>query len=515
MPTEYPTKRLRDGEPVDPDFFNENLQVLTGKLAGRLGEQDIDAGTLKVGVAVANEAYYDAHHIVFGSDPAWDRGGVYALRNGDASEDRAAPVLDTVAWGSLTEVGGTATTRLSITTGDDTLVIFAQAQHIAWKGFDTTATTEAPPANVPVRLQYALEVDGIILDDTVTGAFFFPDPPPQQWYRATPQGDDFDYRHILRIQDTVGINNAVHANRLIRAVPVLAGAHTVELKARRIPANDYKIDDKTVGVETQIFNRRLFVLRIKGKSAYAGGVPNVSVDAVDDGQVLTLGNVFTNSLEALRQAANDVEVRNVDRGALRNEHLPSVVYGANVTTITPTSNVGPWTGLYPGYDTTTVLWQRVTDAGPGLGNGLVVTGPTAGQWDLAANPGVFIVLANVAVPRVRWVGGYAAPTDLRAIGCFALAFTNASGTRTVLGETEAYVNGHNPDPYGTVLAPSEDDVTLMWVVDSLSLSALNKQIASVEVVVCQWDGLTGGALNVQVYTQRGSICAFALKGVHT
>ena len=54
MPHTFPPRRFRDGEPVDPEVFNETFQAVAGKLGGRLGEQDIDAATLKASVAASS-----------------------------------------------------------------------------------------------------------------------------------------------------------------------------------------------------------------------------------------------------------------------------------------------------------------------------------------------------------------------------------------------------------------------------------------------------------------------------
>jgi hypothetical protein len=508
MPHTFPPRRFRDGEPVDPDVFNETFQSVAGKLSGRLGEQDIDAATLKASVAIADEAYYAAHHFVRAVNPQW------ALwMNSGSAGDPLAWVYDNTYWNPLIDDGGSTQTQVQFTSSDDMLLIFAQAQHIS-TAYDTA--NNPPSLGDTVRLQYALRVDGVLLDDTVTGAFFFPDAPPQEWYRASAvsSADDFDYRHIQYIQNTVGINNAAHGNRIIRALPVQDGTHTVELVARRAPRNDYKLDADGDGMFTRVYNRRIFVLRIKGGVGYTGGVPDVTVNAVDDGEVLTLGSVFTNSLEAMRQTTNALETRHVDRHALRNEHLPSMLYGSDVAYIQPGSSV-PFTGHYPGYGTDGAGWTVVND---GMGNYLRITNGATG-WRLDQTPGTLVVLANVQLWKISWTGAYGGPANsIERVAIFAIAFTNHLGVRTVLGETEVYVNGHNQTTYGgtTTVYPEGDDVPLMWVVDSASLSADNKRITKIEVLVSQWDAQTGvtGTANVQVNTQRGMITAFVLKGVH-
>lgn len=507
MPHTFPPRRFREGEPVDPEVFNETFQALAGKLGGRLGEQDIDAATLKASVAVADEAYYAAHHFVRAVDPQWN-----AWVTLGPAGDPVAWVYDNAYWNPLTDDGGSTQTQVQFTSSDDILLIFAQAQHIATAYDDGSSP---PSLGDTVRLQYALRVDGVLLDDTVTGAFFFPDAPAQQWYRAQAfsSTDDFDYRHIQYIQNTVGINNAAHGNRIIRALPVQDGDHTVELVARRVPRNDYAVDAEGDGLFIQVFNRRLFVLRIKGTVGYTGVAPSVTVNAVEDGETLTLGNLFTNSMNSLRQTTNSLGPEHIERGALRNEHLPSMLYGSDVAYIQPGSSV-PFTGNYPGYGTDGAGWSVVNDgAAPTY---LRITNGGAG-WRLDQNPGTLVVLANVQLWKISWTGTYAGAADsIKRVAVFALAFTNHLGVRTVLGETEVYVNGHNQTTYGavTTIYPEGDDVPLMWVVDSADLSADDQRITKIEVLVSQWDAQTMLSNSVQVNTQRGMITGFVLKGVH-
>lgn len=507
MPHTFPPRRIRDGEPVDPDVFNETFQAVAGKLSGKLGEQDIDAASLKANVVVVDEGYYDAHHIVKASDPYWVASASWIVAYIGVPQDPFANLSDNASWQPLTDYGTSDELALTFTSTEDTLIIFSQVQYVA---YNYGNPADYPSVGDPLRLQFALQVDGVTLDDTATGAFFYPDPPPQQWYRAEAATGSFDYRHIQYIQNTVGMNNASNATRLIRAIDVADGTHTVRLVYRRIPRNNFEVDNDGAGVTATAFNRRLFVLRIKGNSSYTGGVPNVEVAAVEDGQVLTLGNVFTDSLESMRQTTNALLPENIERNALRNEHLPSLVYGSDVAYIAPANSIPVAFvafSAYPGYGVDGLGWRTAND---GVGTNLQITNGGAG-WNLSTNPGTLVVLANIQL----WKVNFAATEDIDCIAIATLAFTNSLGTRTVLGECEVYVNGHNPNPVITGMEPIGDDIPLMWVVDSDSLSANDKQISKIEVLISRWDASAAHvANNVQVRTQRGMITAFVLRDVH-
>lgn len=515
MPHSFPSRQIRDGEVVDPDVLNELFQGIVPKLAGRIGEQDISTD-VKGKLTIADEAYYDGHHIKKASDPdltdAAAAGYPYATIAGDGASDAPALIVDSAAWQSLQDVGGTATMSLDITCGEgDILVLFAQVQHFAWTGSGPSAISDI---DAPLKLQFAFEVDGTILENSITGAAVWPDPPPQMWYRATPANgagaDEFDYRHIQYLQNTLGISHGAGAHRLLYTTAVSSGSHNVAIKARRLPMSDYKIDSSGDGTTVEAFNRRLFVLRIKGASPRSDSGSSLVVSAFEDGDVLDATDITTDGFTKLATEINDLDSGNIARGAFRYEHLASVVYGAKVASISPAGTGDTFAANYPGYDTNAVAWEVVSDGG---GNDLLLTGPTAGEWDLVANPGTMVVLANVQVNYIKWAA--AASVDNRALGLLALRITNSVGTATLLGETEVCINGHSFD--NETVTPDavnlEIDVPLMWVVSSADLSAANKHITQIEVVACVHDA-EGGANTVEMGTQRGMLTVFVLKGVY-
>lgn len=502
----FPPRKHRAKEVADPDVLNEAFQDIAAKLAGHINEHDISSD--KSGLAPAANAYYAGHQTVKDSSPNWfNAAGFYASINGEAGHDATATIADATGWQSIQDDGGSDVMSTTMTCGDgDILCVFAQLQYCAWSGTDTTV-----PASIdaPIKMQYAIRVDGSVIDESITGAAIYPDPPPQEWYRASPtSGDEFDYRHQQYIQNTIGLSPAVCPARLLYCVPVTSGSHVAEVVARRLPMSDYKIDTATVGTTVQVFNRRIFTLRLKGMSPHTGNAPSVSIDALEDGEVLAATDITTNGFTVLQTAINALGDGYLERGALRNEHLPSVVYGAKVKFITPGSPTGAITGLYPGYGTNSAGWTVVTDAG----DNVEVTGPTAGEWRLDTYPGVLIVLANV---QVAYVKGTTDPGQIGMIGCFAIRITNSAGTVSVIGGSEVYVNSHNFNNEATNAPVNiEMDVPLMWAVDSTTLSAANRRIAKIELVASTWNGYAGTSPSaVEMKTQQACITALALKGV--
>lgn len=511
----FPPRKFATNEVVDPDVLNDVFQDIAGKIGGRLNEHDLSSELKTAPVPVAAEAYYDGHQIKRAASPDWVATATfYARLGGAAANDDVAVVEDSTGWQQLVDQTGTQSMVLDITCGEgDQLVMFSQAQHVAW---GDVSGLIAALINNPVRLQYAFRLDGAVIDETIPGAAIWPDPPAQAWYRATATGSnkvipataEFDYRAVKYIQNTVGINQAAHPCRIIHSAQVAAGTRRVEVVARRLPPSDYKVGSVAIA-PVQVFNRRLFVLRIKGMSPHTGEVPSVLISALDDGDTLAAADITTNGFTVLQTAVNALGNAHVERGALANQHLPSLLYGQRVQPLT--SGSSSHTGTYPGYGVNGAGWSIVND---GAGTNLRITGPTAGEWDLVANPGTFIVLANVQLTSIEYYGALVASNTNQGIAVFSLRYTNAVGTVTELGECEVYINGHNfENDAAPIYIPIEVDVPLMWVVDSTTLSAADKHITNVEVVCSTWNGLNGIVATVRPVTGRGCIFGFVLKGV--
>lgn len=521
MPHTFPRRRYRTGEVVAPGVLTEEVQLVASKLNGRLNEHDVDGPDFKAKVAVQDGAYYGAHQFVRASSPGWRRGGghFYALPGGAAPDTATASITDSVAWQTLQTTGGTETVRVNFTAAeDDQIFILAQPQWCSWQNNASGVPVEdtMPRHQDPLRLQFALAFDGVVLDDTITGGALFPDPPPQQWYRATVSSaaaDQYDYRQITYIQNTCALPMAVNACRLSRATMTTAGTHYVELLARRIPTVDGKVDNTQRGNAVEVFNRRLYVMRIRGRPAHSGSAANVNVSAVEDGTVLTHTYFTTDTFAQFQTAVNDVKDEHLSRGIFRNQHLPSKIYGAGIALATDNVKLSH-TGRYPGFGTASAQW---TTAGDGAAHLLRKTGPTAGEWDLAAHPGVIVILADVELTDILWGATPASPQETYAIGCFAIMLTNAAGTQTVYKSSEVYVNSSALD---TSLNPREPieigmNVPLMLVLDSADLSAADKHIAQIDVLVSTWDANLGAnPTGVTVKTRRGTLLAYVLEGVH-
>jgi len=530
----FPKKAFRANEIGIKTDFDEALQPIAEKAAMGLNEHDISAletGGAKIFpfASLDTSCYYEAYEKKAAVTMNLNGGAVYAQQSTTSAAGNTATILDTQEWQSIVDdVTGFALTK-TINSGEDILFLCAELQSAGWAGALGVSPTLA--SDNEYRLQYALRVDGTVYEDAMTGPAVFPDPPPQQLYsgtKAVSNLEDFDYRHKGWQQNGTGLPNHLQPARLTRCVPVVEGSHTVEVVARRATRADGKPDNAGVGSSMQVFNRRLFVLRIKGFSKSAGSsAPTLAVAPWSEGEVVSSANLNTARLVAVKNALNDVVEASIQRGALHNEHLPTVVAYPDVQILDPAAAIGVCVATtYAGYGSN-VGWQVVHN---GAGTDLVVTGPGGAGFVLTANPGIVVVLANVQVRRIQCA---VANNEARVAGCFIIRYKDNVNVWNYVAETEVSLTPRNqlgnfpqPDGSGTfdanvavgVAAPGqnycEEDVALLWVFDTAVLLAANPAattIKAIEVVCATTD--CGLGLVVAMETQKATLTAFMLKGV--
>lgn len=536
MPHIFPRKAFRAGELGIKADFDEALQPIAEKAAMGLNEHDISsqepaaAGKIFPFASLDTSCYYEAYEKKAAVTMNLTGGAVYAQQSTTSAAGNTATILDTQEWQNIVDdVTGLALTK-TINSGEDILFICAELQSAGWAAALGVSPTLA--SDNEYRLQYALRVDGTVYEDAMTGPAVFPDPTVQQIYsgvKAVTNTVDFDYRHKGWQQNGTGLPNHLQPARLTRCVPVVEGSHTVEVVVRRATRADGKPDNGGAGSSMQVFNRRLFVLRIKGWSKSAGSsAPTLSLQPWSEGEVISSANLNTNRLVAVKDALNGVVEASIQRGALHNEHLPSVVAYPDVQILDPAVAVLTCAATtYVSYGSN-AGWNLLHD---GAGNNLEVTGPGGAGFVLTANPGIMVVLANIQVRRIQAVP---ANNEARIAGCFIFRYKDAAGVEQYVAETEASITPRNqlgglptPRAGGTlfdanvvsgVLAPGqnycEEDVAMLWVFDTAVFLAAHPTAATmqeIEVVCATTD--CGLGLVVTMETQKATLTAFMLKGI--
>ena len=533
MPHMFPHKVFRENEVPHKGDLDDALLPLAEKVAIGLNEHDLSAsepaggGKLIPYASLETSAYYIGYETKASQSMKLTLGLPYATP-GPVGGANSATIMDTPDWQPLADDTSGNTLSKTITTGEDILMVFALVQSAGWKG--ALYATPSDASDDEYRLQYAIRVDGTIYEDTITGMAIYPDAPPQQLYygcKAVSNTSDFDYRHKMWQQDGIGLANHLQPARLTRAVPVVEGSHTVEIVYRRPTRVDGKADNKGAGSSMQAFNRRLFVLRIKGWSKFSGSSsPTLSVPPWEEGDVLSSANLNTDRLVAIKNALNNVTEASIQRGALRNEHLPSVVIASDVKTLNPgmvqTTCLGATASTYAGYGATSG-WQTIGD---GAGNTLFVDNGGS-YFTLTNNPGIMVVMANV---QVRYIGT-AYQNENKVAGCFIIRYKDSANAWKYIAETEVSITPRNQtggltsadgsstftSNYGDGNNNTEEDVPLMWVFDTAVLLAGNANastIKAIEVVCATYDcHIAPPTWSVQMNTQKASLTAFQLKGV--
>lgn len=499
----FPKRAFKTKEVADPVALDLVIQPIADKVAHGLNEHDIYAGEKATTAQIADGAYYAAYQVYKSVSPGWLGAPFYADRGGGGPDD-VASVLDGAEWQPITGDSSGDKLGKQIETGEDMLFCIAQMQACSWK--DTSgANTE--PSDSPERLQYSLRLDGVVIEDTITGSASFPERPPREIYkmRATSNTNDFDFRHKFWQGNTVGINTNVSSARICRAFPVVEGKHTIEVAARRLPLDSFKLDNAENGSTLQIFNRRLFILRIKGWSKGDGAAPTLAVSSWNDGDVVSNQTLVLDRLDKVENEINDLGSANLQRGVFHNEHLPSMVVYPKFTTINP-GGTPIINSVYPGFGVAGAGWTVVSD---GAGTNLEVVP----NMVFATHTGTIVVLANVQVKKITQNPDLA---EKRVVAIFALRYMDQAGTWRYLADTEAALHNRNEHPFitgPTTMVNADDDCPLLWAIDAATLVAAGvTQIQKIQVIASTWDALTG-AVQVDLKTKRAALFCCMLKGV--
>lgn len=414
-------------------------------------------------------------------------------------------IADSPAWQDIDSV--------TITTGEDALYIVANLTYAG--GYDS----DQPDPN-PVRAQFALEVDGALQQDTITGHLDLTQTVAPQVYkidRGQTTYKEWDHRHVRRLDDVSSLNKNAGSVRIIYAIPVMEGSHTVKLVGRRVPRNEFlfpttatnlKADHEYIAYQGKlhwgdradyeesilnVFSHVLGVIKIGGWQQ-AGTVYNndFAPDDIEDGDTLTRAALKTDRIDAAATALNGLKAGDIARGALRAEHLPSMIEAESAHQVTDTTDTTV-TSEYTGFQTAT-------------GDNIL-----QGNWSIDASANnIILILADVEVQDLNVASGYYKDA---ALGVFKLVIETASGN-SVLEGTEVYVSSDvstptdpltydTPDRWVTgELGEVHDNVTLAWVGTG---SELTGDVLSVRVYAQVWDTVGGSASTPSMEIKRRSL----------
>lgn len=483
----FPKRALRAGDVLDPIELTLDFGPAAERLSGRLNAHNLNQ-TIASTVAVTPSAYYTTTstvlHVPFGTTnvPA-DSPRVYADRPDATFPANAMKVPNTGEWTVVPCASG-AYTPMTLTTGESVLWINAFVQYV-WYGFTSLATpadpgffqhlsamfgySESPIAAIlndyrkmpiyhPCRLQFALRVNGNIIDYTVTGIdqpeyrASVPVKPVEQRDSATspylPGPRDYDGPQIS------ALGPATYPVRVSAVVPVSPGTHTVELMVRRLA--EYNDDREIQYGSTNLlylYSRQLHCVEIKAFPDSADSAVEVLVPAIDEEDTLDTADLYTNRYLRAQTASNAIVPGNLARGALMHYHLPGALNGA--ATYEAAYSLGMLcNSVFPGSASNTVTTSRYVTPTPSFGWSLIGISTGFSPLVTVAGAGKTLILANVMIRNVYNSGspintGALEPELPSSVGKFssfaALRLmwqptTNPATTWTSVFESTALVN---------------------------------------------------------------------------
>lgn len=498
---------LTTGDVLDADFIDRALAAPAEEVCGMLNEHNINASAAFANSKVDDAAYWKLGFISESVDPRIVENDTPGPGGTDIYQ-----VADTYEWD---RAGGIFVT---MTTGESVVQVEAWLQYGVWvvfqiAGFDQRYSIYNHGRNPNIiidgltsatlpRLQAALRVDGIILEQTITGVENVMDRAPKAIYPATPgKGDTAtSYSiHTFRSDDTTSMESPCQPIRLGFAVPVAQGSHTFELVVRRVPIHDDRyIDSNSFSglfmsgwCPVYVFSRKMICIEHRAAAVATGGSSTFSIPSYSESATLTAASIQTDRLYKVRDQVNDLVPGNLARGALRKEHLPSRVLYPAQQAINSSANTQT---VYPGYGADTG-WANVVDS---VG---VVLQTSNGPLDFAANPCFVVVWATVYVRLIDCDGGF---ESQRQQAQFAIQRVNSDATTEVDGVNIAYINASNCDT-NTNMTDMYDEYQAVHLLAywDYRTAAPSKQIDRYRVVASVYDSTIGG--NTKVTWYRGNI----------
>ncbi len=459
MPYIFPKRRLQPQDVLDPIELNEDLIPAADLYAGEINAHNVSA-TVQGNItqpAAATHSYVYKEKM---SDPGLgdSSSGYTHPTPGTASGSLVAShkIANDMNWDLVSDMS------FEKTTGSSKLWIVGHVTYI-WLGFTTISDSwghrfsSGTPTDVqrspfhPAGVQFALRVDGHLIESTMTGKI-------SSWQKVSMPAKAQDQRtsgSAHRKFPGPGIPTELETHtmgphcasvRLGTFYEVMPGTHTIEIVARRFPPFGQATHEGTGSWAANepnfvhVYNRKLFVLDMPENPPNSSADTAISVGTFDTEAVFDRPSIEAEKVDRLAAAFTNVQNGSLARGALNHYHLTSPVIAANQATIT--HSVSALESKYDGYND-----QSVTTSTSGTGWYLLNNGGgeylyTAGSplnWE-TSDSSIFIILANVQVKSLRkHLTNY-----MDFFGSLVLGYKPAGGgSAVILGQSEVYINDYN------------------------------------------------------------------------
>lgn len=502
MPYIFPKRKLRDEDVLDPLELNADFIPAAELYSGGINAHNVKQSlNHEFNRNNSDEtAYYKYAFNAQDCDP----------KLGEATSGSVAhtlPALSTVTNAhqvrndnSWDVVDSTNLAVSSFSTGISTLWITAHVQYF-WMGWTMEGLTRALGSDLPLgaqrthhhwafrnpgncRLQFAIRLDGRIVESTITGRRYLFDhsvePVRSKYQRgggigfssSVEKGDKkFPGPHGTWTEQATALGPPALPVRLGCYQQVQPGTHSVEVVVRRLPRLDgdddlSDLEGDTVDEDVVLVGtRKLFVMELKRHPTATTTLSSIDVPAFDSEDVLSETELQTNRRDKIRTAYNTVKKGALARGALNHYHLKSPVIDANQ--VARQDLAAALTARYPGHGN----WGSTTHTGKfagtasGIGfytletsSGKFQVGPSSGSHFDLSEPSIFIVTGNVQVNSLKnatSTGGFdpGSSTDNEGIAtmanfaAIAIGFTSTAGKNVIPGNCIAYVDSFNAMTY--------------------------------------------------------------------
>lgn len=466
----FPRRKLKTRDAPDPSLFREAISGVAEELAGNLNEHNVVEGALPA--ARAAPAYlYDFHAVSVASDGGIDTNGVNPDFP-DAASGTAWQVPDGGEWatvGSMTQ---------TYTAGDHNIWAIGWCYYglvTSTFSFGAAATVNAP------RVQFALRVNGTVMQETITGTERPDEGAPRTVTPLTPivNATTFKTLDYETIRGTGSFSWHVRTMRVQCQVQVPQGSTTVELVARRTIAPMVNVNTDPPPV--YVFNRQLVAVEMKLGGTDVSAGQSVPIVYPVDGDALDAANTNTSQLQAVVAVENALLPDAIKRAGLRKENLPRPqLYGGGGlgtnTSTTPgnTVKVYPgWVPAVPGSTGVSPNWDLVLAA---------VLNDGSGDWNFTNNPGFVIVLANVAFQKAAGSGN----TPQR-YGVFGIGTVYAGLGTSLQSVDQGWVNNPNIQVPDIVSYDCDTDVPMLAFFDYRSAPPAGGAVDQFRLLASCWN----------------------------
>ena len=541
MSYEFPPKRLHNTDVPDPAPLTKNLQPAARRLS-ELRAHNIDASDFKANGVIARSAYWKHFYGKATTGPGLSGADKIPTQAGVSSPDAKVDIPPDFSWHTVVATSAAVDCRAG-----DKLWINAGC---VWSSEGYTGASTPlpyPPCGFyKGLLQFALRINGVIIEETITGKGNLAEGPVQAWRQPDTEVLGNTVFTALTNKGGVGlpkytikVYHQTNTTTLNRPGPVKVywvlevpdGSHTVELVARRIANQRHQRfvlhprhawtseaagDDLKTGW-VSVYNRQISVLKLRQGGPNLGS-DVVSIGAFDDGDVLSATELLTNRLEPMRVQANDLAAAALRGPALIRSHLPTGIIATEQLLTTSFAGT-PFTNVWPGYATAdfapTPGWQTLTE--------LIANNGGAG-WNAAANECTIHLHANIEVSLIEeGTGGYGGPASNVAenrIWALLCLYERQGGTYTPIKVSEVFIPSCIADfssglgfpaiglGYAKKYGELRRDAPLMAVLEHPTASGPTYTEFGVAIAIYSESGLS---LTHRVHLSRGSLQVFQIR----